>query len=205
MHRVTCTEFGTHSSKGIVMQFEPHIATPSGGARQRIMATPAQLAPRNVEVWLPPGYDRPGQRLPVIYMHDGQNIFDPVAAYGGHSWEVDRALKVLIAAEGMLGAIGVGVWNSGQRWQEYAPQKPFEAFFGTPEAAEFLARAGGSPVSDAYLAFLVSELKPLIDANYPTLPDQANNVNPTGVRPENGWYVEMGNWHDLVYSLIRPK
>jgi enterochelin esterase-like enzyme len=159
------------------MEVQPLVPTLSGAARQRIRATPQAIAPRNVDVWLPPGYATPGRRFPVLYMHDGQNIFNPSEAYGGQSWEVDRALEVLVAAGELPGVIVVGVWNGGdQRWREYAPQKPFEPYLGTPTVAPFLAHAGGPPFSDAYLAFLVDELKPVIDATYPTLPDRANTV-----------------------------
>jgi predicted alpha/beta superfamily hydrolase len=159
------------------MELQPLIPTLSGGARQRILVTPQVIAPRNIDVWLPPGYAEPGRCFPVLYMHDGQNIFDPSEAYGGQSWEMDCALEVLIAAGETSGAIIVGVWNSGDgRWGDYAPQKPLEPLLATPHAAPFLERAGGPPTSDAYLAFLVYELKPFIDATYPTLPDQSNTL-----------------------------
>jgi hypothetical protein len=124
------------------MEVQPLVPTRSGAARQRILATPQAIAPRNVDVWLPLGYTTPGLRFPVLYMHDGQNIFDPADAYGGQSWEVDRALEVLIAAGELPGVIVVGVWNGGdQRWREYAPQKPFESYLGTPMGTPFLAHA----------------------------------------------------------------
>ena len=82
---------------------------------------------RNVDVWFPPGYERDGNtRYPVLYMHDGQNLFDTPASYGGESWRVDQAMTRLIDEGKIRGAIVVGVWNSPLRWREYLPQKPYE-------------------------------------------------------------------------------
>ncbi len=67
-----------------------------------------------------------------------------------------------------------GVWNSPIRWREYMPQKPYEAPALQKHHPLILERAGGPPLSDAYLQFLVEELKPFIDKRYRTLPDQQN-------------------------------
>jgi predicted alpha/beta superfamily hydrolase len=152
--------------------FEAVIAAPSGAVHQRINVAPPEIAPRYVDVWLPPGAAQANQRLPVIYMHDGQNIFDPSEAYGGHSWEVDRAIEVFMANTGSPGAIVVGVWNTGQRWREYAPQQPAAALRDPATIATLEAKAGGPIISDAYLRFLVHTLKPLIDATYPSNPQR---------------------------------
>jgi predicted alpha/beta superfamily hydrolase len=68
----------------------------------------------------------------------------------------------------------VGVWNSPLRWREYLPQKPYESPALQKHHPFFLERAGGPPISDAYLKFLVEELKPFIDSKYRTLPDRQN-------------------------------
>lgn len=68
------------------------------GTLQRQARFPSTLVePRNVDVWLPPGYDRqPGHRYPVIYMHDGQDLFDPAIAFGGVDWGLDEAVVRLV-------------------------------------------------------------------------------------------------------------
>jgi predicted alpha/beta superfamily hydrolase len=71
-------------------------------------------------------------------------------------------------------AIVVGVWNSPIRWREYLPQKPYEAPALHKHRPFLLERAGGPPISDTYLKFLVEELKPYIDGRYRTLPDRQN-------------------------------
>ena len=126
------------------------------------------VAARNVDVWLPPGYalDR-RRRFPVIYMHDGQNLFDPKTSYAGVDWGVDESLTRLVAQGVVREAIVVGVWNTPKRFAEYMPRKAV----GSSDAGGL----GGVPpgtkdeiISDEYLKFLVRELKPFIDSRYRT-------------------------------------
>ena len=134
------------------------------------------VSARHVDVWVPPGLPD-GARLPVIYMHDGQNLFDPALAFGGVTWGVAEAMQTLIQARGTTGAIIVGVWNSGSlRAADYMPQKPLEPASAKSELEAWLAQVGPEqmPNSDAYLKCLVTEIKPMIDANYPSLPDREN-------------------------------
>ena len=85
------------------------------------------VPPRNIDIWLPPGYDeRPDLRWPVVYMHDGQNLFDTGTAFTGVDWGVDEAVAGLMQTGQIQGAIVVGLWNTGFRYQEYAPQRAFE-------------------------------------------------------------------------------
>ena len=127
------------------------------------------VAARNVDVWLPPGYaEAAGTRYPVLYMHDGQNVFDPSTSYTKVDWGVDEAMTRLIANGHARAAIVVAVWNTPKRLQEYMPRKAItgETFIPTPGDAPFPA---AEIVADDYLAFLATELKPFIDAHYRTL------------------------------------
>ena len=72
------------------------------------------------------------------------------------------------------GAIVVGVWNTELRWREYMPQKPYWTLALHRHHEAFVARAGGDPLSDAYLRFLVEEVKPFVDSNFRTQADQRN-------------------------------
>jgi len=131
------------------------------------------VAPRNVDVWLPPSYARnPAQRYPVLYMHDGQNLFDPATSYGGIDWAVDEVMTNLIEKRAVREAIVVGVWNTPQRREEYMPQRAVQGMTKIKMAGPD-ARAVDI-ISDRYLEFLVAELKPFIDATYRTLPDRAH-------------------------------
>ena len=75
---------------------------------------------RNVSVWLPPGYEGSDASHPVLYMHDGQNLFDPATANFGE-WGVDEHLTRLIAGGQVRAPIVVGVWNTDLRLREYVP------------------------------------------------------------------------------------
>src|SRR5690606_24398198 len=87
----------------------------------------AHVEPRNVDVWLPPGYDDdPARRYPVVYMHDGQNLFVPELSFSGVDWGVDEAVAGLAAAGEIEAPVVVGVWNTPKRIAEYMPQQPVE-------------------------------------------------------------------------------
>ncbi|WP_407354419.1 alpha/beta hydrolase [Luteimonas sp. R10] len=127
------------------------------------------VAARNVDVWLPPGYARdPQRRYPVLYMHDGQNLFDPATAYGGVEWGIDETMTRLVADGAIRPAIVVGIWNTPQRFGEYMPAKAVttDAVATGVDGFDPLLRA--QVVSDAYLRFVVEELKPAVDAAYRT-------------------------------------
>ena len=134
-------------------------------------------SPRHVDIWLPPGYvERTEIYYPVIYMHDGQNLFDQALAYGGVDWGMDEAVQRWMAKTGEAGAIVVGIWNSPQRWQDYMPARPLLAVEAQSLLRRFVKSAGGPPQSDEYLQFMVDELKPHIDAHYRTLTGQPHTL-----------------------------
>ena len=126
------------------------------------------LDPRETDIWLPPSYGAdPAARFPVLYMHDGQNLFDAEESDSGKAWRIDEAIMRLAAGGHIREAIVVGVWSSpDHRRQDYMPRKPVED--SDPTGGDG-APPAGKLSSDAYLDFLVHELKPSIDANYRTL------------------------------------
>jgi enterochelin esterase-like enzyme len=131
--------------------------------------------PRRVVVWLPPGYSSQGPKYAVLYMHDGQNLFDKATAGYGMEWEIDEHLSKLIAEKKVRPTIVVGIWNTPKRLQEYVPSK---AFNGLPPEYRDKVRAlyGGDPLSDGYLKFIVRELRPMIDAKFNVKTDRANTA-----------------------------
>jgi predicted alpha/beta superfamily hydrolase len=113
---------------------------------------------RRIWIYLPPGYETTTLQYPVLYMHDGQNLFDVETAFSGE-WEVDETLNSL-AADGVTVPIVVGIDNGGAyRIAEYTP-------WPNPQYG------GGD--GDAYARFIVETLKPYIDQNYRTLPSREN-------------------------------
>lgn len=108
------------------------------------------LLPRDVVVWLPPGYDADDRRYPVLYMHDGQNIFDAGTSFIGVEWGVDETATRLIAEGRMQPVIVVGIYNTAQRTDDY----------------------GSGEQGKAYQRFVVEVVKPLIDQTYRTRPER---------------------------------
>ncbi|MBO0949294.1 alpha/beta hydrolase [Fibrella forsythiae] len=138
---------------------------------------------RNIDVWLPAGYSV-NKKYAVLYMHDGQMLFDSATTWNHQSWDVDDVATKLMAAHQVQDFIVVGIWNAGQhRHADYFPQKAFELL--TDEQKAFVSRqlktAGRAteafqPNSDAYLSFLVTELKPFIDRQYAVYTDRAHTL-----------------------------
>jgi predicted alpha/beta superfamily hydrolase len=116
---------------------------------------------RDVVVYLPPGYDKGDARYPVLYMHDGQNLFDPKTAFHpGEYWRAGETADALIAAGRLAPLIIVGIYNAGpQRIHEYTPTRD--------------ARLGGG-LAAAYGRLIVDDLKPFIDRTYRTRLDAAS-------------------------------
>ena len=129
---------------------------------------------RNVDVWLPDGYSQE-KRYRMLYMHDGQMLFDPATTWNKQAWHVDVTLARLMREGRIDGTIVVGVWNNdAYRHAEYFPEK-FLPHLPPALRARFIDEGlKGKPLADAYLRFLVEELKPYIDAHYATRTDAAS-------------------------------
>lgn len=154
----------------------------TSGKVQRFVNFQSKLIdPRNIDVWLPDGYSNK-EKYAVLYMHDGQALYDAESTWNKQAWEVDQVASKLIVEGKTKKFIVVGIWNNGQkRHPEYFPQKPYESLTQIQKdtITAQLQKAGRTkeifnPYSDLYLKFLVSELKPFIDKNFSTLPDQKN-------------------------------
>jgi predicted alpha/beta superfamily hydrolase len=136
---------------------------------------------RNVDVWLPEGYQT-SKKYAVLYMHDGQMLFDSTTTWNKQEWGIDETLSQLIKQKKIRDCIVVGIWNSGKnRHIDYFPQKPFESIDPEKQDSLYNAKRGngnsvfsGKVQSDTYLRFLVTELKPFIDSMYATKKDRAN-------------------------------
>ena len=131
--------------------------------------------PRRVTVWLPSSYRPGGPRHAVLYMHDGQNLFDTATGFGGMEWKVDETLDRLIRERNVRPTIVVAIWNTPKRLREYVPSKAFKHLPGA-YANRVSGLYGGEPLSDGYLKFIVHELKPRIDRRFRTRPDRVNTA-----------------------------
>jgi enterochelin esterase-like enzyme len=136
------------------------------------------IEPRNVDVWLPSGYN-PDDRYTVLYMHDGQMLFDSAITWNRQEWGVDETMSRLISDGTIEKNIVVGIWNISEiRHSDYFPQKPFN-YLGQQFRDSIIKSAQRNKDtqlfktninSDNYLRFIVEELKPFIDENFSTLP-----------------------------------
>lgn len=114
--------------------------------------------PRKIWIYLPPDYYVSEKRYPVLYMHDGQNLFDEAESFAGE-WKVDETLENLYATKGQFGVIVVGIENAREfRIYEYSPYINKE-----------YSRGGEG---ELYINFIKDELKPYIDSAYRTIPEK---------------------------------
>lgn len=159
------------------------VSVPSSGKIIRHDSFPSQfVTARHVDVWLPEGYS-PKKKYAVLYMHDGQMLYDSSTTWNKQEWGVDETVSRLLKEKKIKDVIVVGVWNGGKfRHTDYFPQKPFESLSQQERDTLYYAkRTNGALVfqgekvhSDLYLKFLVTELKPFIDKTYATRKDRAN-------------------------------
>ncbi len=117
---------------------------------------------RTIRLYLPPEYETSGKNYPVLYMHDGQNLFDEATSFAGE-WKVDETLNNLFNENRMNGIIVVGIDNdSSKRFDEYSPWRNDQYNAGSE--------------GQAYIDFIVNTLKPWIDKNYRTLTGSENTA-----------------------------
>ncbi|MEJ2105447.1 MAG: alpha/beta hydrolase-fold protein [Ignavibacteriaceae bacterium] len=137
------------------------------------------IKPRDVIVWLPPFYFiEPEKRYPVLYMHDGQNIFDPRTSTFKVDWQLDETADSLIRQGLMEEIIIVGIYNTIDRSSEYAE----------------------NDTGYAYMNFIIDSLKPFIDKNYRTLSRRRNTA--TGGSSLAGLISFMLAWeHSDIFSM----
>lgn len=135
---------------------------------------------RAVDVWVPPGYNK-NEKYSVLYMHDGQMLFDESITWNKLSWNVDGTAARLMGNGSTRNFIVVGISNIPEsRFSEYFPQKPFESLTQKTKDSIYGLYFGEKPMfnakvnSDNYLKFIVTELKPFIDKNFSVKKDAAN-------------------------------
>lgn len=131
--------------------------TRTGDIRVHEIGGEAPASRRSVLVYLPPSYDaQPGRRFPVLYLHDGQNVFDSATAFNGQEWCVDETAQRLIEEEAIEPLMIVAVANAGERRiDEYTPTRDRKQ------------KAGGG--AEQYESILFDEVVPMIEGSYRTL------------------------------------
>jgi predicted alpha/beta superfamily hydrolase len=152
------------------------------GSIERIEAFKSKfIEDTNVDVWLPENYSSQ-KKYAVLYMHDGQMLFDAQTTWNKQAWEAEEVASRLLDETKVRDFIVVGIWSNGNtRHARYFPQKPFEDL--SPAQKDTISKAlqekgrittNFQPNSDAYLKFIIQELKPLIDQKYSVYKDRNN-------------------------------
>lgn len=149
---------------------------------------------RDVLVYLPPGYRRSRtRRYPVLYLHDGQNVFDAATAFGGNEWRADETAERLVEQKLIDPVIIVAVANVGEaRIHEYVPTRG-RLEEGKRKRSKSLLRQYGS--------FLINELKPFIDARYRTL-TEADYTGLGGSSLGGLATLSLGLWFPHVFRRL---
>jgi len=152
----------------------------SGGTLLRIDDFPSNyIPPRKVDIWLPEGYSK-DKKYAVLYMHDGQMLFDGRITWNKQEWKVDEVASQLMNDSITKDFIVVAPFNINElRHSEYFPQKPFETLSETVRDSLFEEAKQNNfkfdeVTSDKYLGFIINELKPYVDANYSVLTNKEN-------------------------------
>lgn len=126
---------------------------------------------RDITIYLPENYGEYKGKFNVIYMHDGENLFEPSKSLSHADWGADNTIEALIKTGKVPPAIIVGISSTPLRGREYLPQKFFDL---QPEKYKKIHEKvwNGTPMSDQYLKFIVKELKPYIDVNFNVFTDR---------------------------------
>lgn len=153
----------------------------AGGKLYRIDSFPSKFVkPRTVEVWLPDGYSK-DKKYAVLYMNDGQMLFDSTKTWNKQEWAVDETLSRLMTTDSIKDVIVVAIWNIPEiRWQDYYPEKSWDFIPGDIQR-QLIEEAKANAINvefnaDNYLKFITEELKPLIDQDYPVHTDTQHTI-----------------------------
>lgn len=144
----------------------------TAGRIERLSSFPSRyVAPRNVDVWLPPGYPRQAPYA-VLYLFDGQNVFGASNTWNHQSWQADATASQLIGSGRTRPFVIVAIWSSPLRMSEYFPQQPWESLTPAQRQEQLAKRLGDQPVlpvapfSDALLKFMTQELVPAVGRRF---------------------------------------
>jgi predicted alpha/beta superfamily hydrolase len=175
---ISCDSKNTASFKNITASVVEN-AILASGKLIRIDSFPSKnITPRAVDVWLPGNYSEE-KKYAVLYMHDGQNLFDSTKTWNKQEWKIDEAATDLMEQDITRDFIVVGIHNIPDiRWQDLFPEKAMD-FMDKDSKEEVYRKAKESNFlidfkGDAYLKFMVTELKPYIDATYAVYTNKAN-------------------------------
>ena len=169
----------TNTLQTKIKAYELTSATLAAGKLMRVDSFPSKnITPRPIDVWLPENYS-PKKKYAVLYMHDGQNLFDSLSTWNKQEWMIDEVATDLMRNNITKDFIVVGIHNIPQiRWLDLFPEKAMQNL--SDEQIKEAQSISNTKVDledfkgDEYLQFLVSELKPYIDNTYSVYTDKEN-------------------------------
>ncbi len=172
----TQVKSNTQKNENFEINKQTHITLFEGTLERLEHFSSKFIKDRPVDVWLPKDYTK-NKKYNVLYMHDGQMLFDSTQTWNKQEWKVDEWSSELAKQKKVKDFIVVGIHNIPKlRWQDLFPQKAYD-FIGE-EAKKSLKSISGSRDftlnGDNYLKFIVEELKPFIDTNYSVYTDKAH-------------------------------
>ncbi len=149
---------------------------------------------RTIRIWVPEDYHPADttKKYPVMYMHDGQNLFDTDTSFAGE-WEIDESIGKMMD-EGYEGAIIVGIDNSSDRLNELSPDWP-RSSYGSP----FIT----NPSGEQYASFIINTVKPYIDRNFNTNPSRiTTGIGGSSMGGVISLYMALTYPHVFGYALL---
>ncbi|MBI9042525.1 MAG: alpha/beta hydrolase [Lutibacter sp.] len=179
----SCKEKQQITAVSTAVKFSKFNGKLASGTLKLIDSFPSKFVrPRTVAVWLPNGYSV-NEKYAVMYMHDGQMLFDAATTWNKQEWKVDEIFTDLVNSNKIKNAIVVAIWNHPDiRHSDYYPQKPFDllpqkfkdSIFS--ESQKQFGTAFKGLQSDNYLKFIVEEVKPFIDSNFSVYKNPENTT-----------------------------
>ena len=174
--------------------------TLSSGTVTRYVFNSTNIGSRTVDVWLPASYSST-KKYAVLYMHDGQMLFDATQTWNGQEWKVDETVTQLMQNSLIKDIIVVGIWNGSNRYSEYYPKKSMD-YLPTDVKNSLMTNVANDPKGDKYLSFITSELKPYIDKTYSVNTDISNTyIAGSSMGGLISWYA-MCEYPDIFGGAI---
>ena len=162
------------------------------GHLDRYLFKPDFLTDRFVDVWIPESY-KPETEYSVIYMHDGQMLFDESSTWNGQDWRVDETLTRLMDTGEISPTIVVGIWNADeQRTAEYFPQDAL-SFIDGDSRDELLSNIPEEPRANRYVNFIAESVIPFVEENY------------TVMKNRDGRFVAGSSYGGLISTYVLTK
>jgi enterochelin esterase-like enzyme len=155
--------------------FSQQIFLPNGSKIERFINFKSNItSPHTVDVWFPEDYSSQ-KKYAVVYMQDGQMLFDSSNTWNKQEWKVDETLSKLKTENKIIDCIVVGIYNREEyRYADYFPEDILQKLSDEQRNEIFNKQLKNSPSANNYLRFIVEELKPFIDNQYSTLSSKEN-------------------------------